>query len=67
MAPSLEVNDAFTESLPLKTTTTHINGVAAVANLELEGSDKHDRVLKVFRAFIGDLCQQFNGGHPGYV
>lgn len=67
MAPSLEVNDVATEGLPLKAATTQINGVPAVSNLEMEGSEKHDRVLKVFRAFIGDLCQQFNGGHPGYV
>lgn len=65
MAPSLEINDEITAGLPVKAVTTQINGVPAVANLELEGSDKHDLVLKVFRAFIGDLCQQFNGGHPG--
>lgn len=27
--------------------------------------DKHDVVLKTFRILIADLCQQFNGGHPG--
>lgn len=25
----------------------------------------HDLVLKTFRLLISDLCQQFNGGHPG--
>ncbi|KAJ5374402.1 hypothetical protein N7517_006408 [Penicillium concentricum] len=25
----------------------------------------HDLVLKTFRLLIADLCQQFNGGHPG--
>lgn len=26
-----------------------------------------DLVLRQFRCLIADLCQQFNGGHPGYV
>lgn len=34
---------------------------AAVRNL----SDEQDHVLKTFRLLIADLCQQFNGGHPG--
>jgi len=25
----------------------------------------HDLVLKTFRLLIADLCQQYNGGHPG--
>lgn len=28
-------------------------------------SKEHDLVLKTFRLLIADLCQQFNGGHPG--
>lgn len=28
-------------------------------------SQEHDIVLKTFRLLIADLCQQFNGGHPG--
>ncbi|KAI0475559.1 putative transketolase [Xylariaceae sp. FL0804] len=28
-------------------------------------SDDHELVLKTFRLLIADLCQQFNGGHPG--
>lgn len=28
---------------------------------------EQDHVLKTFRLLIADLCQQFNGGHPGYV
>ncbi|KAK1247728.1 hypothetical protein MKX07_000616 [Trichoderma sp. CBMAI-0711] len=28
-------------------------------------SKEHDLVLKTFRLLISDLCQQFNGGHPG--
>lgn len=30
-------------------------------------SNEHDIVLKTFRLLIADLCQQFKGGHPGYV
>lgn len=30
-------------------------------------SEEHYHVLKTFRLLIADLCQQFNGGHPGYV
>lgn len=30
-------------------------------------SKEHDHVLKSFRLLIADLCQQFNGGHPGYI
>jgi len=28
-------------------------------------TDEQDHVLKSFRLLIADLCQQFNGGHPG--
>ena len=28
---------------------------------------EQDHVLKTFRLLITDLCQQFNGGHPGYA
>jgi dihydroxyacetone synthase len=28
---------------------------------------EQDMVLKTFRLLIADLCQQFGGGHPGYV
>ena len=65
MAPSLEAYENATENLPVKPKVTNTHGVPALTNLEFESSEKHDRVLKVFRAFIADLCQQFNGGHPG--
>lgn len=65
MVPSLEAYDKAAGPLPVKPVKTNAHGLPTVANLEFEGSDKHDRVLKVFRAFIADLCQQFNGGHPG--
>lgn len=28
-------------------------------------TDEQDLVLRTFRLLIADLCQQFNGGHPG--
>ena len=67
MAPSLE---PFTDSsnggevkLAGKSsgTATDKSSVA----LKLQGADKHDLVLAVFRAYIADLCEQFKGGHPG--
>jgi dihydroxyacetone synthase len=33
----------------------------------LDESEKHDLVLRVFRCLIADLCEQFGGGHPGFV
>ena len=35
------------------------------AQLVQAEKDKHDIILKTFRILIADLCQQFNGGHPG--
>ena len=35
--------------------------------LQPKEHERHDLVLRVFRCLIADLCQQFNGGHPGYV
>ncbi|KAG4271698.1 transketolase, partial [Fusarium proliferatum] len=64
MAPTLELNErAAVDKILVKSLPK--NGSTSTARLELENPEKHDRVLKVFRAFIADLCQQFNGGHPG--
>lgn len=30
-------------------------------------SKEQEHVLQTFRLLISDLCQQFNGGHPGWV
>ena len=66
MAPSVEYFEEISKSeLPIKTIPTKINGVEVVAGLQLDQTDKHDLVLKTFRAFIADQCQQFGGGHPG--
>lgn len=46
-----------------------VNGSSGKSALPLlrEKSKDHDLVLKTFRMLIADLCQQFGGGHPGYV
>ncbi|KAH8883491.1 dihydroxyacetone synthase [Thozetella sp. PMI_491] len=61
MAPSLEAYE--TAALPV--VTKSVEGKLGGVGLNLEGADKHDRVLGVFRAYIADLCEQFKGGHPG--
>lgn len=44
-----------------------VNGVHSSAMPPVHKLSKdHDLVLKTFRLLIADLCQQFNGGHPGY-
>jgi dihydroxyacetone synthase len=67
MAPTLEFYDEVSHDLPVHPVGTKVNGVNAVAAVELDDASKHDLVLKYFRAYIADLCQQFNGGHPGSV
>lgn len=67
MSPSLEFYETVAEDLPIKPLTTKVNGVAGVATVQLDGSDKHEMILAHFRTYIADLCQQFGGGHPGYV
>ncbi|KAH7061250.1 Transketolase, thiamine diphosphate binding domain-containing protein [Macrophomina phaseolina] len=46
-----------------------VEGVLEEEKLEAKSvaklSPEHDHVLKCFRLLIADLCQQFNGGHPG--
>ncbi|EXA31496.1 hypothetical protein FOVG_17197 [Fusarium oxysporum f. sp. pisi HDV247] len=36
-----------------------------IKSLQNEDPDTIDLVLRQFRCLIADLCQQFNGGHPG--
>jgi dihydroxyacetone synthase len=64
MSPSLEFYDKLQGDLPVKP-VVKINGVGAVAAVQLQDIEKSDLVLRYFRAYIADLCQQFNGGHPG--
>lgn len=65
MAPSLEHYDEVTANLPIKPLITKQHRVIDISAFELEDADKHDVVLRYFRVFIADLCEQFKGGHPG--
>ncbi|KAI1779189.1 Transketolase, thiamine diphosphate binding domain-containing protein [Hypoxylon cercidicola] len=46
-----------------------LNGTSPESKFELKLSPHErqtvDNVLRTFRCLIADLCQQFNGGHPG--
>ena len=44
-----------------------VNGSEEASNTTTSLSAEQDLVLKTFRLLIADLCQQFNGGHPGCV
>ena len=46
--------------------TVNGSGKSALPLVQQMSKD-HDIVLKTFRMLISDLCQQFGGGHPGYV
>lgn len=71
MAPSVVDVPADTVShLPLKLSANgdKTNGDGAGTSiLELKDVAKTDFVLRTFRCLIADLCEQFKGGHPGYV
>ena len=58
-------------SHPVEAKSTDYGHEAADKILEkTAGNDaksKHPLVLQSFRLLIADLCQQFGGGHPGYV
>lgn len=60
MAPGLTLNsyEEVTSSLPTKALPNTIS----TAQFD---SDENALVLKVFRSYIADLCEQFKGGHPG--
>lgn len=59
MAPSFE--DSIID-MPSKTMKSD-----EVKSIQKEDGEKDDLVLRVFRCLIADLCEQFKGGHPGYV
>lgn len=68
MAPSLE-NGTNGTTVPMALVPSNgvkgANGVSSYT--KLQGSETIDIVLRSFRCLIADLCQQYNGGHPGYV
>lgn len=61
MAPSAVES---VSNLPLKVASKNPSS-NDLLNLDLQDSELDGRVLKTFRCLIADLCQQFNGGHPG--
>lgn len=65
MAPSLESLPNGANGGQVKPVSKSVGGVTGVKGLQLDGADKHDLVLGIFRAYIADLCEQFKGGHPG--
>lgn len=70
MAPSVvDVPKDTVSHLPLKLSANgdKTNGDHAISTLELKDVAKTDFVLRTFRCLIADLCEQFKGGHPGYV
>jgi dihydroxyacetone synthase len=51
--------------LPLKVVPSKNGTFDGLISLKFEGAELNDRGLKTFRCLIADLCEQFNGGHPG--
>nr|POE54471.1 hypothetical protein CFP56_41409 [Quercus suber] len=69
MPPSaVAVHQDDIDHLPLKFAGKDdgANATALVEDVRMDSSDKTDHVLKAYRCFIAELCQQFNMGHPGY-
>lgn len=72
MAPSVvDVPSDTVSHLPLKLSSANgdktTGGHGNISTLELKDVKKTDFVLRTFRCLIADLCEQFKGGHPGYV
>ena len=67
MAPSLADYEDAVSLQPVKVHQTKIGGSNGINSVQPRESEKHDLVLRVFRCLIADLCEQFNGGHPGSV
>ncbi|KAK7403005.1 hypothetical protein QQX98_011246 [Neonectria punicea] len=42
-----------------------VAGSTVIKRIQNEDAETIDLVLRQFRCLIADLCQQFNGGHPG--
>lgn len=52
---------ALTEEI--KESPIHVSG--DIKRINDTDKETIDLVLRQFRCLIADLCQQFNGGHPG--
>lgn len=65
MAPSaVDVGQKDVDHLPLKL-NNKVNGASHIEDVQMAARDQTDYVLKAYRCFIADLCQQYNMGHPG--
>lgn len=64
---SVTVPASTIEHLPLKLSGSQNQKAASISTLELGDNEKTSLVLRTFRCLIADLCEQFKGGHPGYV
>jgi hypothetical protein len=65
MAPGLALNMVVSNE-PTTNEQKAQKEITSVASKKFL-SARHDVVLKSFRILVADLCQQFNGGHPGFV
>ncbi|CAG8319805.1 unnamed protein product [Penicillium salamii] len=65
MAPALELLETPVKGLPTKALPLNHGGTTSGDDLKLESTEKHQRVMNIFRVFIADLCQQFGEGHAG--
>jgi len=64
MAPGIDALQLASKDIPLSVPKQKVTSDESI-HVELEDADRLDRVLKVFRCLIADLCEQFKGGHPG--
>ncbi|KAK3079649.1 hypothetical protein LTS18_004227, partial [Coniosporium uncinatum] len=64
-AISKETTDHLPVSVPSKQNGTPHGRAGDVQDLQMADHESTDLVLRTFRCLIADLCQQFNGGHPG--
>ena len=69
LRPALDRASKPTTMAPIAIEEEGKNGVAEVLpdikRFNQDDGQKIDLVLRQFRCLIADLCQQFNGGHPG--
>lgn len=52
-------------ALTQETSDTPVKAPRNTNRLSKDNSQTIDLVLRQFRCLIADLCQQYNGGHPG--
>lgn len=58
---------SVSEAMSPGTVEQQMQGTDVVATFKNDDGPKVSLVLNQYRCLIADLCQQFNGGHPGQV